>query len=367
MGNPRGNNGGRFYSPLVEPVLIDCSFIVDDTNGLGINSLKGNGLRNVFMHTATTPTSNRGYLNPNPLAGYALIQLDNNYSRFCALVNGIASPNTGSNIAINASALTANQPYVITGVGTGPAGVCTIAPVADSAGSLASTYFKLFDAYGNVFIIWFSVSGVGTAPSGVSGTLVQQSILSGATAAQIGAALVLTINALPIAPGSATMSFTSAGTTTVTCTSTSLTPLAGIPQDGAIATGFTFALTKYNTNLDCWRGVGLPRGVTPAIGAAFVATATGFSTGGGSTGTVKLPSVSTNFGIEVIGDPNLSMNRSPLGGTAHTGGFICVQFLAPTINTGAYVAPMIPAAPAAGSTVRMTFLVEQSTVLINGD
>lgn len=245
MGGMLGNNGGRLYSFANQPVLIDCNFVVDSTNGngLGIRSLKGQGVENVFMHTSATPGKGpNGYLNPNPLAGYALVQLSNNYNRYLGGFSGFASPTTGSTLAITPGTLTAHTPYIIASVGVGPKGAATIAPVADVAGSLASTYFVLYDAYGNTFVVWFSVSGVGfrpnlglAAPDGVAGLhYVQQSILANATAAQIGAALVLTIQALPSGV-SGVFSFTAAGTTTVTVTSTANRPLAGIPQDGSSA------------------------------------------------------------------------------------------------------------------------------------
>lgn len=246
MANAVGNNGGRIYSFGSQPVLIDCSFIVDSTNGngLGIRSLKGQGVRNVFMHTSASPgKGNGGYLNPNPAAGYALIQLRSNYSRYMGGFSGFISPVTGSAVNIDASdaALTVGHPYVITSVGSGPSGTVTIAPVADSAGSLASKYFMLYDSYGNSFCIWFSVSGVGSPPllglpalAGQRGLqYVQQTISSGATASQVGAALVLTIENLPSGINGL-FSFTASGTTTVTVVSTALQPVAGIPQDGSI-------------------------------------------------------------------------------------------------------------------------------------
>src|ERR1700722_19155356 len=185
MSSALGNNYGKFYGFESKPVIVDCNFIVDSTNGngLGIRSLKGQGVKNVFMHTSATPGKGpNGYLNPNPAAGFALLQISYNYVRYYGGFSGFVSPVAGSNIAINASALTIGQPYVITSVGHGTAGAVTIAPVADSSGSLASTWFSLYDSYGNTFIIWFSVSGVGSAPVGVSGTLVQQSISTGDTA-----------------------------------------------------------------------------------------------------------------------------------------------------------------------------------------
>jgi hypothetical protein len=62
-------NGGRTYSTHTGLTLIDCNFVVDSTNGngLGIRSLKGPTVNNVFMHTTTEPGLGIGGLrNPNP-------------------------------------------------------------------------------------------------------------------------------------------------------------------------------------------------------------------------------------------------------------------------------------------------------------
>lgn len=371
--NKLGFNGGRQYSYLNRPVLIDCNFIVDSTNGngLGIRSLKGSGVQNVFMNTSSTPgLGANGVLNPNPAAGYAVIQLANNYNRYCGGYSGFVAPVAGSNIAINATALTIGTPYVITSVGAGSAGTVTVAPVADSSGSLASTWFRLYDGYGNTFIIWFSVSGVGAAPQGVSGTLVQQSIATGATAAQVGAALVITINALlaatlqnPSAPAGV-FSFTSSGTTTVTIVSTRAQPLPGGPMDGAIATGFTFAVTKSKSNQNNWNNVGLQKGIVPSLGASFVATAVGDATGGTSSGLVKVSGVSGISSIEVVGDPNQTLSPIAMGGSPNVGGWILVQFMSATSSS---VTTQIATAPAAGSTVGMSFYVEAGSILIAGE
>jgi len=362
--NALGNNGGRFYGFGFQPVYIDCNFIVDATNGngLGIRSLKGGGVQNVFMHTsATAGKGANGYLNPNPASGYAIIQLNNNYARYLGGFSGFVSPTTGGTSAINATALTVGNPYVIATVGHGTAGATTIAPVADVSGSLASTWFSLYDGYGNTFIIWFSVSGVGSAPNlGVAapaGTVglhyVQQSISTNDTAATIGADLVVTIENL--ASGTSGVdSFTATGTTTVTVTSTLNQPLPGGAADGVIATGFTFALTKYKSNNQNWANVGLPAGVLPNVGASFIATATGDSTGGGSTGTVIGTGTSGISSIEVVGDPNQSFYPVPVGGSPNVGAWIMVQFLAPT---SASVTTLAATAPASGSTVGLSFMV----------
>lgn len=446
MAGALGNNGGRLYSFGSQPVLIDCNWVVDSTNGngLGIRSLKGQGVENVFMHTSATPGKGpNGLLNPNPAVGLAWIQLSANYNRYLGGFSGFSSPITGSSINIDATdaALTAGQPYIITSVGHPAAGTATIALVADVSGSLASTYFSLFDAYGNTWIIWFSVSGVGqrpnlgqAAPDGVPGLhYVQQSILSGATAAQIGAALVLTIENLPSGV-QGVFSFTASGSTTVTVVNTSVNPyhLPGIPQDGTnvipaqgpsvpivftiasgsatsgsvwtdgsghlytvsatissqttlhttgvgapvggtltfvsgsgastalsfsaavagLATGFTFALTVDDHNLKDWQGVGLPAGLTPAVGQSFIAKATGF---GASTGQVHAAGVSGISVAEVIGDPSASFAPMPQGGSPHVGGWVLIQFLAATNSS---TTTLIPTAPAAGSVCGASFYVD---------
>jgi len=371
MGHALGNNYGKFYGFQSKPVWLDLQFQVNaaDTGGLGVTAVKGQGVSNVFMHTSQTAGKGpNGYLNPNPATGIVLVQLAYSYTRAYCTNYRITAPVTGSNLAINASALTAHQPYQITAVGHATAGAATIAPVADVSGSLASTWFSLYDAYGNTFIIWFSVAGVGSPPSlgpaAVFGTqglhYVQQSISTGDTAATIGTDLATTIAALPSGI-SGVFSFTATGTTTVTVTSTGTgLQLAGVPSDGVIPTGFTFALTEYTTNLQDWQGVGLPKGLVPTVGQSFIATATGYSTGGGSTGTVKAIGVSGITALEVIGDENLSMFPVAQGGSPNVGGWLMAQFLAPTVSGSAYDTPMIPTAPADTSIVKMTLLLEQA-------
>jgi hypothetical protein len=439
VSNSLGNNGGRFYSSLIRPILNDCNFVVDPANGngLGIRQLKGDAVRAVYMHTtasfvgnthtsttidgissgtgtfaigatlsgsgivtgttitaiqspsaitisvATTSTVTGDTISyvapgsPNPNAGYAWIQLKDNYGRYIGGFSGFASPTTGSPLAINATALTIGNPYIIATVGHATAGTVTISPVADVAGSLASTWFRMYDAYGNTYVIWFSVSGVGSAPvlpiGLANATLVQQSIVANSSAATIGAALVITLENLPAAqplnPSGplGVFSYTASGTTTVTVVSTDTNPygpLPGGPMDGLIPTGFTFAVVDYSTNIQDWQGVGLPKGVIPNIGASFFATATGYTTGGGSTGTAIAVGVSGITSIEIVGDPNQEVAPIPMGGSPFRGAWILIQFLAPT---SASVTTLIPTAPATGTVVGLSFYLDQSSIVIAGE
>lgn len=433
MASALGNNFGKFYSFLSKPVILDLNFVVDATNGngLGVRSVKGQGIKNVFMstsasftgtsHTNTTidgisggtaslkvgmviagsgitagttitaitgsgsitisvatSSSTTGTITyvgvGNPMVntgvastsvGYALLQLRYNYAKIYAGPYNIVSPTSGGTVAINSSSLTVGKPYTIAAVGHASAGAVTIAPVADSSGSLASTWFSLYDGYGQTFNLWFQVNGVGSAPIGAGGIAVPVSIATNATAANITTALSTVITALQ-STVAGTFSFTASGgggsTLTVTSTQTNpYGPLPGAPSDGAIPTGFTFAATVFNTNLTNWQTVGVPPGVIPAVGVSFIAKATGQSTGGGSTGTVVAEGVSGIVSVETLGDPNQSIAPGPMGGSAHTGGWVLIQFLAPTLSGSAYDTPLIPTAPANNSVISMSFMVEQST------
>ena len=112
--------------------------------------------------------------------------------------------------------------------------------------------------------------------------------------------------------------------------------------------------------------------MAPSVGAAFVATSTGVSVGGGSTGLVEAPSVSGVLTAEVVGDPSQTLNPAAQGSSPNVGGWLLVQFLAPTQATvdeqaGTFISPMIPTAPANNSVAGMSFFVEAKSVVVAGE
>lgn len=174
MANRRFN---QFFNTLhTKPVLIDCNFIVDSTNGngFGARALKGAGVQYVYMNTSAAFT---GTLNatvnvtgiasgtsslkigmpvqgtnipagtqiasivsssaitltlaatgsgtesityqsigsPNPGPGYILVQLQDCYNRYFGGFSGQASPPTGSAIS---TGLTVGSPYTIASLGS---------------------------------------------------------------------------------------------------------------------------------------------------------------------------------------------------------------------------------------------------------
>lgn len=100
------------YSFHAMPVSIDCNFVVDSANGngLGIRSLKGGGVKSVFMHTSASPLAG----NPNPGAGIIMLQLQDPYKYLYAVDAGFVSPLTGSAL----TAVTNHLIYVIVSLGT---------------------------------------------------------------------------------------------------------------------------------------------------------------------------------------------------------------------------------------------------------
>lgn len=199
MSTPRGFglNGKSWYTNIAKPMEVNMTFTVTPTNGLGVTSLKSNGyVRNVFMHTSTTPTSNDGYLNPNPAAGYAWVQFKNNFNHYIGLTASNVCA-TATDKKIDNGELTAGQAYVITTLGN-------------------------------------------------------------ATAAQ-------------------------------------------------------------------WLAVGVPYGITPAVGVSFIAIATGSGSGNTSTSRMQLPTSSGVSAVEVVGDPNTTISSSNIA--SYGGAWALVQFL----------------------------------------
>ena len=112
------------------------------------------------------------------------------------------------------------------------------------------------------------------------------------------------------------------------------------------------------TTLAQFQAKGLPQGLTPAVGMAFVATATG-SLGG--TGTLGAPGVPLSTVVTVVGNPNLSLNNASIA--ANAGAQILVQFAKPT---DASTTTLVAGNPPDGTVVGMCFKFDGSSVTIDG-
>lgn len=208
MSQPRGfsQNGKSYYSNVTTPQDINLQFTVLATNGLGVSSVKSNGyVRNVFMHTSTTPTANDGYTNPNPANGYFAIQFNNNFNYYLSNFWSVRAPGSGSDVKIDNSAMTSNLVYIITTLGD-------------------------------------------------------------ATAAK-------------------------------------------------------------------WLAIGVPPGVTPAVGVSFVAASNG-GAGNVLTSRVQVAASPNIYGIEMVGNPGVMLSSSNIG--TNGGAWLLGRFVAPTFTAGAY-------------------------------
>ena len=94
------------------PVLLDCNFVVDSTNGngLGTRNLKGPAVNEVYMNTSA-PLAGSG--NPNPEAGIILVQLADNYNRYLSGFAGFSGP-TGS----SSTSVVSGVPVIVASLGT---------------------------------------------------------------------------------------------------------------------------------------------------------------------------------------------------------------------------------------------------------
>ncbi len=81
-----------------------------------------------------------------------------------------------------------------------------------------------------------------------------------------------------------------------------------------------------------WRAIGVPVGVTPAIGVSFIAIATGGGSGNTSTSRVQIPTNSGIQLIELVGDESMSLGPVPVGGSPNVGGWLLFRALGSSIS-----------------------------------
>lgn len=107
-----------------------------------------------------------------------------------------------------------------------------------------------------------------------------------------------------------------------------------------------------------WVAAGVPVGVVPAVGVRFVAAITGAGTG---TGTVKAVATSGIYGIELMGNPNLTIPKNAL---VQTGGILFLGCVGPTNSS---TTTSILKAPTTGSLIHLVMNFSNSSVLVGGE
>lgn len=105
-----------------------------------------------------------------------------------------------------------------------------------------------------------------------------------------------------------------------------------------------------------FRAVGLPRGITPAVGVSFVPTSSA-TIGHSATVEIAAAAGSGICSIETLGDPNLSIAPDP----TQNQGFGAQIILQCRDYAGAI------AAPADGSVISLAFYLSNSSILVQGE
>lgn len=135
-----------------------------------------------------------------------------------------------------------------------------------------------------------------------------------------------------------------------------------IDNGATLTLGQAYVITTLgNATASQWTTVGVPAGVTPAVGVSFIAIATGAGSGNTSTSRVSTPSTSGVTKAEIVGTPDTSIANSNV--PANGGAWLLLQFLAPTSSS---VTTATPTAPTDGSIVSMSIKFDASSVSVDG-
>lgn len=135
-----------------------------------------------------------------------------------------------------------------------------------------------------------------------------------------------------------------------------VSPVSGTPLTSTTA-GIAYVIVSLGTTTAAqFHAAGLPKGVTPAVGAAFIATATGAI---GGTGAVEITAAAGSgvASLETVGDPNVSIAPFKASGQGYGAYFI----LQARDYAGAIVAP------ANGSVISLAFYLSNSSNSVQGE
>ena len=453
MANRNYANGGRIYSPFVSPVLLDCNFVVDSTNGngFGVRSLKGPTIANVYMQSSAPNSKNPlvpsvsppvNSINLATAANFAIlaaaaitgstgagsvvtgdmgiypnnltsvtnfppsVDIGTIHAADSAAQNGLIDA-TAAFVAINALAsgataisstldgqtltpgnykeasgtfnLAQSGPGTLTFNGPGTYNIIASSTLTTGAGGLPTMAFSGGANASNTFINW-AVGSSATINSGVSsagavfyGNIIAQASVTATQAGTIDGRLVGLTGAVTLSntnavnkPIPAAPSSPSAGVIIVQFQDNFNKLLKGFKSIVSPASGTSLSSTIANqpmiiTSLGSatpaqFQAVGLPKGITPAVGVSFIASSSSLI-GGGASVMQSASSGSGILSIETVGDPNASIAPDP----TKNQGFGAQLILQARDYTGAN------AAPADGSVISLGFLFSNSGVTVKGE
>jgi len=125
----------------------------------------------------------------------------------------------------------------------------------------------------------------------------------------------------------------------------------GTPTTSTVANNINVITALGTATTAQWIAVGLPLGVTPAIGVAFIATSSALI-GGSATTAIASAAGSSGDHIEVIGNPNLTVNPNPQNANG-IGGYVYLNCYKGNLLT----------APSDGTLITIWLDFDESSVL----
>jgi len=210
MANRNWASGGKIYSGIVSPVLIDMNFIVDSTNGngLGIRSLKGPTVANVYMQTTATPAKG------NPLVASGSTPSNainlNTAANFAILANSAITGSTGAG-----SVVTGDM-----GIYPNNGSSITNFPPSTDIGTIHAADGVALAGQTDATLAFYAMNAL--TATAISSTLDGQTLTPGAYKEASG-----TFNLAQSGPG--TLTFNGPGTYTFQAASTLTTGAGGLP------------------------------------------------------------------------------------------------------------------------------------------
>ncbi len=131
-----------------------------------------------------------------------------------------------------------------------------------------------------------------------------------------------------------------------------VTPVSGTPLTTTVANVPNVIVSLGTATLAQWQAVGLPIGITPAVGVAFIATSAALIGGSAAVEVVATAGSGIDH-IEVVGDTNLTLR--PLGVTG--GGYVILRCMLSNAT----------ATPADGTVIGLSFYLSSSFIQQQGE
>ncbi len=168
------------------------------------------------------------------------------------------------------------------------------------------------------------------------------------------------------------------------------TPIAILASGANLTLNRLYVITVLGTSTAAdWLALGVPPGITAAVGVHFIAKATGAGVGSGS---VQVPATAGSAidHVELVGLQSNMLGPVPVGGSPNVGGWVMLRTMGKLLTMASYTpagtndsgtpplftgtpavltgtATNTQVAPAAGTIIRLSMYLNQSSVVVAGE